>query len=580
MGEVYRAHDEVLARTVALKVLRSNLGADPDFVERFRREATNAARLSHPSIVQVYDWGRDESDAFMAMEFIDGQNLREILSTNPTLPPGIVARIAFQVCAALEHARRAGIVHRDIKPENVLITADGAVKVADFGLARALAESRATQAGVVFGTAAYLAPEQVLGNPVDHRADLYALGCMIYEMLTGSPPFTGDNPAAIAYRRVNEDVPVPGDSAPTTPPALDSIVARSTARMPDDRFATAADMAASLRGAFPDVSGSVVDIDVHQTTAIPVATQDTVVIDRLRKTAPEQTKRRRLLVVLAVLVLLAISIPLAVRSAAKVTVPNVSGMTESAAVAQLTKLGFHVNTDHDNSDTIPADQVIGTEPPVNSKLRKGADVRVLISDGPRFITVPDLVNKQLADAARLLAENGLKGERINVNDAAPIGTVIAQQPQSPSAVRRGSTVKLTVSMGPQRVAVPDVKNKTQDEASKMLTDAGFNVAIQQKEDDKVPEGSVISTTPAAGTKAPKGSTVTMVVSKGAPLVTVPDLTCMTRAQASDAAAHAGFKITFEGRNRDNIVVDQDPVPNSKAHKGSTITAIVGFGSRC
>lgn len=576
MGEVYRAHDEVLGRTVALKVLRANLGADPDFVDRFRREAMNAARLSHPAIVQVYDWGRDDADAYMAMEFVDGQNLREVLNAQGALPPATVARIAYQICAALETARKAGIVHRDIKPENILITADGGVKVADFGLARALAESHATQAGVVLGTAAYLAPEQVQGLPVDHRADQYALGCLIFEMLTARPPFEGDNPAAVAYRRVNEEVPSPGDIVASTPPALDAIVRRATARYPSDRYGSAGEMADAIRAAFPDVAAGPVDIDVHHTTAIPIAAQDTIQIMRKRGATPKQQQRRRQLAVIAVLVLVAVSVPLALRANAKVTIPHVAGTAKDAAVARLKKLGFDVSTQVQPDNTVPNGDVISTQPAEGSKIKKGSAVTVVYSSGPAYVTVPDVMGKSVEEAQQLLTNAGLQLQVTWVFNDAKAHTVIDQQPRFPNTIAQNQKVQLTVSKGPQLIVVPKVKGKKQQDATTALQTAGFQVTVQQQPSDTVQQGFVIDSTPKEGAQAPKGSTVTLMVSSGTPLATVPNLKCMTQRQAQDALAQAGFQGAFSGSGR--YAVDQDPTPGSQAHKGSTVTVYMGSGA--
>jgi serine/threonine-protein kinase len=580
MGEVYAARDDVLGRMVAVKVLRPNLGSDAGFVERFRREATNAARLSHPAIVQVYDFGRDDHDTFIAMEFVDGQNLREVLASQGALPAETAARIAWQVCSALEHARRAGIVHRDIKPENIILTPDGDVKVADFGLARALAESRATQAGIVLGTAAYLAPEQVQGGEVDQRADLYALGVVLYEMLTGHTPFTADNPAAVAYRRVHEDVPQPSALVSGLPRALDTVVATATQRDPAQRYISAAEMGAALRAAVPDGAfAGDLGIEVHQTTAIPVASQETVQIATRQRT--HRWRKGRVAALLAAIVLLfGVLLPVGLRANAKALVPPVAGKTQEQAVAALRSAGFAPTTIFRNDPRIPNGVVIATQPPAGSKVKKGAAITVIVSQGPVLVTVPD-VRAMTADAAiKALKDKGLTPVKLEVFGAAKAGTVIDQEPRNPSVVASGSKVTITVSKGPQPIVVPDVKNKPQDEAKTILTQAGFTVKVTLQDSPDVPEGTVLSQSPAAGTKAPKGSEITIVVSKGTPLVTVPDLTCLTRKQATDAAAAAGFEIRFEGRSKYNYVVDQDPVPNSQAHKGSTITALLGFGASC
>ncbi len=569
MGEVYAARDTVLDRTVALKVLRPQLGSDEAFVDRFRREAMAAAQLTHPSIVQVYDWGRDASDAYMAMEFVDGENLREILAARGRLAPEVAARIAWQVCTALETARRAGIVHRDIKPENILITPGGDVKVADFGLARALAESTATQAGIVLGTAAYLSPEQVQGTEVDHRTDVYALGIVLYEMLVGRPPFTADSPAAVAVRRVNEDVP-----APNVSPSLDRIVARATARRREDRFVSAAEMGAALRDAVPSTAFTGdLSLVVQHTTAIPVETMPTVQLDR--KPPRMRFKWKRMALVLALLAIAGTAIPIGLRAASRVKVPSVDGMTRDRAFTTLKDAGLDPTAERVNDDAVPEGNVIRTDPPAGAGAHRGDKITVFVSAGPEIVDILDVKGKTLQDATRLLTELGLKVVSVEVFNVAKKGTVVGQKPDAPAVVRKGTQVTLTVSKGPEMIVVPDVRNKSEADATKVLTDAGFTVRVTKQQSELVLEGNVISQTPAGGQKAAKGSAITLVVSSGTPLAPVPDLRCKTRRQAQDALAAAGFKAEFKGEGR--YVVDQNPAPGTEAHKGSTVTAYMGSG---
>jgi serine/threonine-protein kinase len=575
MGEVYAARDTVLDRRVALKLLRPSLGVDADFVERFRGEAMAAARLTHPNIVQVYDWGRSEDgSAYMAMEYVDGQNLREILSAKGRLRPSVAARISAQVCAALETARRAGIVHRDIKPENILVTPEGQVKVADFGLARALASSRATQAGVVLGTAAYLSPEQVEGRPTDHRADQYALGVMLYEMLAGVPPFRGDNPVVVAYKRVAEDVPSARATHPDVPEALDAIVARATARRPEDRFPSPGEMAAALRGAGRDSdTGELADL-AHHTVAIPIATQETVALARRR------TFRRRRLVALGIaLALIAVAVPVAARIFARVTVPGVTRLTQDAAAGRLEAAGLTASPILANDPRVPQGQVISQDPPAGARVRKGAEVKLVISLGPELRTVPNVRNSKVADAARTLAAAGFVVKQVQApSPTVPKDVVIDQDPDPNVRYEKGATVTITVSTGPKQIPVPNVVGRTEQEAKDGLTGAGFKVTVQRATSDTVAEGAVVSQTPAGGAKAAEGSAVTIVVSQGTPLVAVPDLRCKTRRQAADALAAAGLKADF--KDSGTRVVDQEPGPGTQAHRGSTVRAFMGTGAYC
>jgi len=578
MGSVYRARDTVLNRTVALKVLKTGAD-DPDFAEHFKTEATNAARLSHPNIVQVYDFGADEGSPYMAMEYVDGQSLREVLGSRGSLRAELAARIASQVAAALEHARRAGIVHRDVKPENILITTDGQVKMADFGLSRALAESKATQAEVIMGTAHYLAPEQVQGDPTDHRADIYALGVVLYEMLTGRTPFSGDSPVVIAYKRVAEDVPSVLALNPEVPRELDVVVARATARDPEERYRSAAEMAADLRDAVPRFDTGEISLLVHHTEAIPITGQETIAVPKRGEREKRRSRKRRRWGLLAlILALIAATIYVGVNRFETVAVPGVEGATQEEAKSRLSALGFVPDETLQNHPTVPAGHVIAQEPSAGAEIRNGSIVSLTISLGPTLIGVPLVLKMQFKDAEELLVDRGFKVVRRDVFHASiPKLQVISQDPNQ-GVLEVGATVTLRVSKGPELIAVPDVTGDPRDSAVDDLETAGFEVEVTEKNHDTIPAGTVISQNPKPGTKIEKGETVSLVVSKGPPLVTVPDFYCMTRAQAEDTAASKGFTLEFNGSAA--RVVDQSPPPGDKVAKGSTITAFTGPGTRC
>ena len=579
MGEVFQAHDRVLDRTVALKVLHAGIASDPDFVERFRREATAAGRLSHPNIVQVYDWGRSEDgSAYMAMELVEGQNLREVLSATGRLRPPLAARIAAQVCLALEHARKAGLVHRDIKPENILLTQDGRVKVADFGLSRTMAESRATQAGVLLGTAHYIAPEQVEGKQSDHRADLYALGVVLFEMLTGKTPFSGDTPLIVAYQRVREDVPPPSRTIGGVPRTLDEIVRRATARDPANRYASAAEMGEALRTAAPrgETDTGEVGMLVHPTTAIPIGTQETINLGRGR--GPRFT-RRGLIAIAVLIALIATSIPILIATFRQIEIPQVAGRTKAAAETALRKAGFSVTTDVENSATVPEGHVIGTDPAGGTSARKGTTIRMIVSAGPVTVQMPDVTNTKFEDAEDKLVDLGLEVvKREAYHGTVKKGYVISQNQDPNVLLNVGTKVTLVVSKGVERLSVPDVRNKTEAEATQILITAGFTVTVKRADSETVDAGLVISQTPSASVKADRGSAVTITVSNGPPKVAVPNLRCMTRRQAQDKLASVGLQVNFVGGDR--RVVDQDPQPGASAPRGSVVDAYTGPGSFC
>jgi len=580
MGSVYRARDTVLDRVVALKVLSAG-GADPDFVARFRTEATNAARLSHPNIVQVYDFGYEDSAPYMAMEYVDGQTLRGVLAERRILRPDQVVRIGEQVAAALETARRAGIVHRDIKPENILVTTDGHVKVADFGLSRALAESRATQAGMLIGTAHYLAPEQVAGHESDHRADIYALGVVLFEALTGRTPFTGDSPVVVAYKRVTEDVPSAMTINPSVPPELDAVVARATARDPAERTATAGILAAELHHAVPTVGGDL-GIAVHHTTAIPITGQETIVLRAPTTRAARRRRRRlplRLLAALAVLVtlggVLTVAGPLA-----SVTVPSVTGSNQQQAAATLRKAGLRSEVTLRNHDAVESGLILSQTPAPGARARRGETVSLVVSIGPKLIAVPAIVGMSFDKAVTALRDRGFSVfHRTDINhDTAPKLQVVGQDPEAGQEVRREAPITLSVSQGPRMVRVPNVTGDPEASARGDLDAAGLEVKVRREADMSVPKGRVVSQNPAAGRSVRAGTTITIVVSSGPPLVAVPNLECMTRKQAEEALATAGLRAKFGGRGK--RVVDQSPGPSQKATKGSTVTVLLGIGSFC
>jgi beta-lactam-binding protein with PASTA domain len=589
MGAVYRARDQVLDRTVAVKVLKSG-GDDPEFVAKFKAEATNAARLSHPNIVQVFDFGYENGQPYMAMEFVDGQNLREILSSRHVLRPDVAARIALQVASALEHARRNGLMHRDIKPENILITTDGVVKVADFGLSRALAESRATQANVLMGTAAYLAPEQVQGETVDHRADIYALGIVMFEMLTGKLPFGGDSPVVVAYKRVAEDVPSAMSINPGVPRELDMIVARATGRAASARFATAGQMVEALREHAPRSDTGDIGGLVHHTQAIPIMGEQTIAVERRgdvaemprRARQKRDLRRPRWLAILLLLAVVAATIYVVTGRTPSVAVPAVTNMSQADATAALTARGFKVETQTQFDPGIPAGNVISENPPEGTKVAKGSTITLIISAGPVTVTVPRVKQALFKTARDLLTAAGFKVARVDApSDSIEAGRVIDQDPNADTVVAKGTTITLTVSSGPALVAIPDVVNKDQATATNILQDAGFTVSVKQQADEKIAKGNVISTNPIAGAKVAKDTVITMTVSSGPPPVKVPSVLCMTRAQAQDTLKHAGLVANFQGLSGSNKkVVDQNPVADSEAPKGSTVDVVMGYGSTC
>ncbi len=576
MATVYTATDTRLDRVVAVKVMRSHLAEDPEFVERFSREARAAARLSTPEVVAVHDQGTDAATgtAYLVMEYVAGRTLRDLIRDGGPLPPGRALELLEPVLRALAAAHGAGLIHRDVKPENVLLGDDGRVKVADFGLARAIETSTVTAtSGLLIGTVAYLAPEQVEHGTADPRTDVYAAAILLWEMLTGAPPYGGATPLSVAYRHVNDDVPPPSTVVEGIPQAVDDLVVSATRRDPSARPVDAGAFLAELHAVRGDLPPD------------PVGTRgphETVVISRRTTTAtgvgapPRKRRGRPGLIVGTVIALLAV-IALAggwyLGSGRYTSAPGVLGLTQQAAQTRLDAAGLdaRVSPDTDFSETVAAGLVLRQDPKPNGRVRKSGAVTLVLSQGPDRRMVPDLIGSTEAAATKQLDELGLRiGPVTKEFSSAAVGTVIRTGPVKGQKLRPGSAVALVLSKGVEPIAVPDVRGEKQADAEKTLTDAGFVAKSTEVFDDNVDKGVVVNQSPRSGTAA-KGSTVTLQVSKGPPLVTVPDVRGMSRKDAEKKLTDIGLKsrtIRFPGAD---TVRTQSPAPGSKVPKGSTVT---------
>ena len=549
MADVYLAHDQLLDRPVAVKVMFPEHAREQAFVERFRREAQAAANLNHPNIVAVYDWGQQYGTYFIVMEYVDGRALSEIIRAEGPLHPNRAAEIAADTAAALGFAHRNGVVHRDVKPGNILITPSGQVKVTDFGIAQAAtanAGDNLTQAGSVMGTATYFSPEQAQGHAVDPRSDLYSLGCVLYEMLTSRPPFSGDTPVAVAYKHVQEQALPPSRINPNVPSALDAIVMKLLNKDPFLRYPSAEDLRSDLRR-FLDgqpvlaaggaaVAGAAVGTvigagaagasPVDATMAVPAASGAGGAAGGPPTMAntyvpPPEQKRTGLYVGIVVGVLVLIGIILFFvgssmgKSAEKVGVPDVTGQNVTDATNNLSTAGFKVKVNNQPNDSVPANQVYEQTPKGGTNADKGSTVEIKVSTGVGDATVPDVVGRTQAAAESLLKSNDFTPEaKEQASDTVPKGTVISQTPAANSKAAKKSVVTFYVSSGPGDVTVPNVVGISAAQASNQLGQAGFSVVTQQQSSSTVPAGNVISTNPTANSKAAKGSTVTIVVSTG------------------------------------------------------------------
>jgi eukaryotic-like serine/threonine-protein kinase len=555
MATVYLATDTRLERRVAVKVLHAHLGDDPETVARFEREARAAARLSHPDVVAVYDQGTDLGRAYLVMEFVPGANLRHIVRDRGRLTPGEALAVMDHVLAALAAAHAAGLVHRDVKPENVLVTADGRVKVADFGLARAVAGSTVTTTGsVLLGTAAYLAPEQFEHGTADERSDVYSSGVMLFELLTGTTPFEADSAYALLNRHATEDIPAPSSRASGIPPQVDALVTWATSRDPDRRPADAGEMHASLidirdrLGLHAAVPVPPIALTSRLEAAAPAEDVTRLVTGGRRPpvdgtTAPRRRRRRRGLFVTFLVLLLAALAAFGgwwLAAGRYTRVPQVLGLSRPAADLKLKDAGLHAEwLPAVHSPTVPAEQVVSESP--SGRIRHGGTVSLRLSSGPVTHQLPSVRRDSVAQATA-----ALRRLQIHVNgttprySSVPKGEVVATSPAAGITVDAGSGVTLYISRGPQLVTVPPDTNINVGPARTALSEAGFQVHTSEAFSNQVGTGIVMTSDPMAGTLAVKGSTVNLVVSKGPQLFLVPNVDGDPIDDAVQTIKDAGF----------------------------------------
>ncbi|MFN7150400.1 MAG: Stk1 family PASTA domain-containing Ser/Thr kinase [Microthrixaceae bacterium] len=603
MAQVYLARDRSLDRPVAVKELVPEFAADPSFVERFRREAQAAANLSHPNVVGVYDWGAQDGTYFIVMEYVDGPSLSRVLRSDGPFHPNRAAEIASEVAAGLGFAHSRGVVHRDVKPGNVLLTRSGQAKVTDFGIARALSspDEDLTQAGSVMGTATYFSPEQAQGLAVDPRSDLYSLGVVLYELVTGRPPFNGDTPLAIAYKHVQDQPAPPSTLMSGLPEALEAIIMKLLSKRPDDRYASAEDLRADLNrflAGEPTVAerelvaagvaaGALADEPA--TTVQAASTVGAAVPAEPYEDEPEEKKSRTWLFIallVAMLALLAGALFWFSRSLDDgdlVTMPPVVGLPFEEARDILEDLGLDVDIDRQPSAQFEEGRVMDQDPAKDEEVEVGSTVTLTVSSGPDVAVVPNVVLQSQADAIRMIEEVGLvaKVTPREVADADP-GFVVEQSPAEGEEVPPGSTVEIFVSTEVGTVIVPDVIGTPLAQAQAQIQAAGLRFAdATETPSATVPAGAVISTDPGSGASVPTNSIVQIVVSSGPEQVDVPNLVGRTEADATAELRSRGLETDVTpqtvpaGDPNAGRVISQDPASGATVDLGSTVGITVG-----
>ncbi|MGR7028023.1 Stk1 family PASTA domain-containing Ser/Thr kinase [Geodermatophilus sp. URMC 62] len=637
MSTVYAATDLRLHRTVAVKVMAEHLAHDPTFVDRFTREARAAAMLSHPNVVSVSDQGSDQGLVFLVMELVRGRTLRDLLQARGRLTVAEAFAVLEPVLAGLTAAHRAGIVHRDVKPENVLIGHDGTVKVADFGLARALTGTGQTShtGGVLIGTVAYLSPEQLERARADARSDVYAAGLVLFEVLTGHPPYGGDTPLAVAYQHVHHDVPAPSAEVPGVPWQVDELVTRTTRREPAVRPLDAGAFLADLEDVRSDLGLARVPVPTGRSSAGPDTIRPTNRPTRPRHPSdpgpggdpgtevlgagrssrgrgtsmlpgtgtgpttdvagrrpglapkrpgvPQHVRRRRARLAVAVVLLLAVTVGAIgwwQGSGRWTTVPSLEGADRAAAVDLLQGAGLDpVFADDQFSESVAEGTVISADPDGGEAIR-GSDVELVVSKGPeRFTVDPELVGRPLEEVQAWLAEN--VPAQVTVQQAydedVPAGSVSGFDPEAGTALRRDQPVTVVVSRGRAPVQVPDVVGQSPDAARDNLEAQGFTVTRTEGRSGDVGTGQVMAVSPTPGQKAPFGSEVTIQVSVGLPQVTVPDVTGMSAREAAAALESAGLTYSTSTFITGDRVYRQSPGAGTVVDIRTEVSLLLSFG---
>lgn len=591
MATVWLADDRLLGRKVAVKILSDRYASDPGFVERFRREASAAASLSHQNIVTVYDRGEAAGSYYIVMEYLPGPDLKAIIRQHGRLEPRHSVDAALQILAALSAAHRRDLIHRDIKPQNVLVSHDGHLKVTDFGIARAGDEADVTEAGSVIGTAQYLSPEQARGADVTTASDCYSVGVVLYEMLTGRVPFDGDKPVAIAMRQVHEPPIAPKLIVPTIPDDLNAIVMKALEKRPSNRYRTAEEFTQALLAIRPSLGAPAQATQVlpavggEQRTEVlnpsapppvPVqargerATRTVMQTGRPTPPPPDPAPKRRRLWVAAIIAALVVATGLGLAlftdlGRSGIAVPSVSGLTPDAAKVALIERGLKVATDTEtrSDPAIATGFVIGTDPPQGATVKKNTLVRLIVSSGPKLIVVPDVRGKTRKVAAETLQAAGFKSKFTEQFSAdVEKGQVSDQTPLGGESLAEGGTVNVVISKGVDLVKVPNLKLMSQSQAEGALKDAGLKRGnVTTRVTTERDPGTVLDMSPGAGKMVPRGSSVNIVVAAAPATIAMPQLIGLSATEANAKLAQLGLSATSseqESTEPAGTVIGQDP----------------------
>jgi len=601
MADVYLAEDLQLGRQVALKILQRRFAEDQEFVERFRREASSAAGLSHPNVVSVFDRGEWDGTYYIAMEYLPGESLKALVRRTGALDPSVAIDYVIQILRAARFAHQRGVIHRDLKPHNVIVDDEGRVRVTDFGIARAGA-SDMTQTGSIMGTAQYLSPEQAQGHAVSASSDLYAVGIVLYELLTGSLPFDGETAVTIALKQVSEEPMPPSALNPAVPPELDAVVLCALAKDPSQRFADAdqfitalqevraqlnPDGGATAQFAALEAPAAVLAWAGHAAgppAALALPPEAEAEADPPDEEEQAARRRRRWWIAGGILVLAAAAVAVAFAlHKSQVTVPTLARCeSQAVALAQLRQSGLTARVQPATSTQCPSGGVVGQTPSGGSTLDKGSPVTVLVSAGPGTTAVPTVTGLTRAAAERALTSAGFHPVvQMTASSTVATGDVISTDPRAGTALTRGSNVTVAVSSGPQTVEVPNVAGELQGAATASLLSVGLTAGTVTQQGSSQPLGTVVSQDPPPGSLVQKGTAVALVVAKPPQQLTLINVVGLSGPKAGDELGSAGFNVaiapsrTVTNPAKNGLVVAQSPAAGDMVKRGSTVTITIG-----